>query len=294
MPPPTCPQCHGPLPHGGTTCPQCGAYVPAWLARGGQAHGPYDWETLELLYFQGRLRPEDRVTWDPQGNWLTPGEVFATPAPLAPPPPAPPAGGAHLAPPTAPPQPLGPPTAPPGRRSPVAHPASRGRASRWLWLGPLLAVVIFLAGGLVGGLFANQGLGLVRQTAERERCAGQLKVIALGMRMYVMDYGAPPPGGAWQTTLEARGIPRATWVCPARHDGIPYPTAREMNPQRLESGDRGLATVADAPLPNGHGPHGGKCNAAYADGHVEEADKSPLVGGKGAVVTWRRSLTPAN
>ncbi len=279
MPLPTCSQCQGPLPHSGTTCPQCGTYVPAWLAREGQVHGPYDWETLELLYFQGQLRPEDRVTWDPQGNWLVPTEVFSTPTLPAPPPPV------------SPPRPVGPPPTP--QAAPVqpaaapVQPAPRGRSSRSLWLGPLLAVVIFLAGTVVGGLLARQGLGLVRETADRERCGGQLKVIALGMRMYAMDYGAPPPRGDWSAALESRGIPHATWVCPARHDGMPYPTARQMDFQRLQDGNQSLAVAADAPLLNGKGPHRGKFNVVYADGHVEKADASPLARGKAEMVTWR-------
>jgi prepilin-type processing-associated H-X9-DG protein len=138
-----------------------------------------------------------------------------------------------------------------------------------------------------GALLVGQGVGFVRQTAERERCAGQLKVIALGMRMYVMDYGAPPARGDWQGALESRGIPRQNWICPARHDGLPYPAARHLDPRRLQTGDRGLAVAADAPLTNGRGPHGGKFNVVYADGHVEEADQSPLAGGKGGLITWR-------
>ncbi len=141
----------------------------------------------------------------------------------------------------------------------------------------------------MGTLLIGQGVTVVRQTAERERCAGQLKVLALGMRMYVLDYGAAPAGGNWEGALEARGIPRRAWVCPTRHDGLPYPVARHPDLRRLQAGDRTFPVAADAPLLNGGGPHGDKFNVVYADGHVEEEIRSPLGGGTGGVVTWRSS-----
>ncbi len=288
MPIPTCPQCHGPLPPSGTTCPQCGAYVPAWMSRGGQVHGPYDWETLELLYFQGRLRADDRVTWDPQGNWLLAGEVFAgIRAPvLTPPEPAPAVLPPRGVPPVAPSP--APPLTPEPARPAAGAAASVGsrRSGSWLWIAALLALIVFLAGWFVGGLVTNRGPGIVRQTAERERCAGQLQLIALGMRMYAMDYGALPPGGNWRRALEGRGLPRSAWVCPARHDGIPYSTARDMEPERLAAGDPELAVVADAPLARGGQPHRGRCNVAYADGHTALVRQSPLAGSRGELVTW--------
>lgn len=174
---------------------------------------------------------------------------------------------------------------------PLAPTARSGRSNRWLWLAPLLAAVLFLGGVAVGMLLIGQGVNSVREAAERERCAGQLKVLALGMRMYVMDHGAAPAGGNWEAALEARGIPRQGWVCPTRHDGLPYPVARHPDLARLQAGDRSLPVGADAPLPNGRGPHGGKFNVVYADGHVEEANQSPLEGGKGGVVTWRSSAS---
>jgi prepilin-type processing-associated H-X9-DG protein len=287
MPTPTCPHCESPLPPSGTTCAQCGQYVPGWLYRDGAAHGPYDWETLELLFHQGRLRPDDRVTWDPHGNWQTPAEAFSAPAPpLAPPQPAAVPVAPAAVPPVAPQPPAG---AGPAAVQPAAAPR---RANRWLALGPLLAVLIFLGGTALGLTLAHQGFSFVRQAADRERCAGQLKVIALGMRMYVLDYGAAPPGGNWSAALEARGVPRQTWFCPARRDRLPYPVAPHLDVHRLQAGDRALAVAADAPLAKGHGPHAGKFNVVYADGHVDQADRSPLPGGKGSVVAQLPGVLP--
>ena len=292
MPSPTCPHCQASLPPSGTTCPRCGGYVPGWLWRAGAVHGPYDWETLELLYHQGRIRPDDRLTWDPEGNWLTPAEAFSAPvAPVAPPAAPPVVVAPYLR--TAP---ASPPASPPAAVPPLAtlslatpspathQPAAPRRGNRWLWLAPLLALLIFLAGTAVGTFFVGQGVGFVRQTAAREQCAGQLKVIALGMRMYALDYGALPPGDNWAGALESRGIPRATWYCPARRDRLPYPVAPHLDLHRLKSGDRTLPVAADAPLPTGRGPHQGKFNVVYADGHVEESAHSPLPGAKSSVV----------
>jgi hypothetical protein len=147
-----------------------------------------------------------------------------------------------------------------------------------------------VAGTAVGGILFGQGFHLVRETSEREACAGNLKVIALGMRMYVMDYGAAPPSGNWPAALESRGVPRKTWLCPARRDGLPYPVAPHLDLHRLKIGDVTLPVAADAPLANGHGPHHNKFNVVYADDHVEQSDHSPLPGGKGGVVTMRPDL----
>jgi prepilin-type processing-associated H-X9-DG protein len=288
MPPPTCPHCHSPLPPRGTTCPQCGEYVPGWLFRDGSAHGPYDWETLELLFHQGRLRPDDRVTWDPEGNWLTPAEAFSAPTPLLAPP--------RVAGPVALSLPVGPVATPPQPRQPAATPApaqpapAPGRAPGRLWLGPLLVVLIFLAGTAVGTFLVGQSVGLVREARDQAQCAGQLQLIALGMRMYALDYGTAPPSDNWPAALATRGVSRRTWLCPSRRDGLPYPVAPHLDVHRLKAGDRSLALAADAPLRNGRGPHRGKFNVVYADGHVEEAYHSPLPGGKGSVVAMRPDL----
>jgi prepilin-type processing-associated H-X9-DG protein len=154
----------------------------------------------------------------------------------------------------------------------------------------LLALLIFLAGTAVGAFLVGQGVGFVREAHEQEECAGQLKVIAMAMRMYALDNNALPPGDNWRAALEARGVSRQTWSCPARRDGLPYPLAPHLDLHRLQAGDRTLALAADAPLANGHGPHQGKFNVVYADGHVEQATSSPLPGGKGSVVTMLPGL----
>lgn len=247
-----CPYCDRVLLQRGFTCPGCGAAAHGWLSRGGEVFGPYDVETLAYLFHHGRLRPDDLVTWDPQGNWQPAGEVFAEAAPVS-----------------RPEKPTAPSPAPPPAPAPLADspPRAQGRTNPQLYLLPLLAVALLVASGFVVFHLLSGGIRDTRQVAEEHWCAQQLQVIALSMRMYLVEYEEGPVTD-WPSALETRQVSPDLWICPGREDKVAYQMAERVTLAQVKEGSPQVPLVWDAPLPDGSGPHQGKFNVAYADGHI--------------------------
>lgn len=255
-----CPDCGAALPQSGSTCPGCGATAHGWLSRGGEVFGPYDVETLAYLFRHGRLTPEDLVTWDLRGNWQPAGQVFG-----------------EAAPPSGRPMPSAPPPAPAPAPIPTATPPSpaRGRSNPQLYLVPLLALAILAGSVVVFSRLMVGGVGDARETAQERWCAQQLQVIALSMRMYLVEYGEVPVTD-WPSALEARQVSPDLWICPGREDKVAYQVAERVTLAQVEEGSPQVPLVWDAPLPDGSGPHKGKFNVVYADGHIAAESALPI------------------
>ncbi|HEY3396602.1 MAG TPA: hypothetical protein VGM19_02985 [Armatimonadota bacterium] len=219
--------------------------TPAWISRQGQVHGPYTLVTVEQLFRQGRLGPDDLVSVGEGSPWQAPSKLFAAGPPPPPPPPA----------------------------TAVAAVAPTSRSNPLLWVLPLVAVGLIIVGGIVAGVLAKQGANAVHDANQAERCSEQLKVLALSVRMYAADYAALPAD--WEAALETRQVPRETWVCPVRADHLPYLHAPAPDLGKVKSGDPQTPLFWEPPLASGRGPHQGQYEVGYADGHVALRPEPP-------------------
>ena len=256
---PQCPRCDAPVPETGQTCPDCGGDVSWWTSRGGQVYGPYDWQTLQFCWRDGRVIAEDHVKLGRDEPWLQAGEVL---------------GGAPAAKPA---------TAAPRPRPALATPTTRTSASRKSNRLVIIAVVavgafVLLVTMAIMAAIIIPVFGRARQKVQQTTCLSNLKQIGLAFHMYAQaNDGLLPPAESWPEALQPYLKREDIYTCPTT--GEQYIFDEALGGQTL-----GAITNPDqVPLawdaPRGRdpttGPHAGKFFVVYADGHASGTDQLP-------------------
>lgn len=256
---PKCPRCDAPVPETGQTCPDCGGDVSWWMSRGGQVYGPYDWQTVQFCWRDGRIVADDYVKLGRDEPWLAASEVFgakaAAPQPIAPPAPA--AASVSVAP--------TPQAAVPRRSNTVVILVVVGAI---VLMG--LAVLAILA-AILFPVFAR-----AKYKAQQTACMSNLKQIGVALRVYAVDNdNRLPPADSWRQALKPYLEAEDLYICPSSRKQYVFNEA--LGSQNIEaiSNPMEVPMAWDAPKEDRTGPHMGEFNVSWVDGHVSAIEQLP-------------------
>ena len=249
-----CPSCGASLPAEELECARCGAQVGWWVkARTGEVHGPYTFLEMQPMIRKGQLGPLDRVRVGLLGEWVPAPEVLR-----------------------------------PGFGEAQAQARPRPKARRRPTVSWHAIVAGLLAvGAIVGGAYWLYRSQLPEPPDLQRVCAGNLRLLARGMRMYVADHAHPfPKWVAWTAPLREYVTNDEVFRCPAAggaEPGYDFNAAlgglrwgEVIRPQECAMFWDAGALGPTAAVPGGHtrARHGEGDNFAYVDGHVEWRERT--------------------
>ncbi len=201
--------------------------------------GPLTWEEMVANAQHGTLSPDDLVWHEQLGDWRPAAEVAELFTVMPPPPPPPSAYDVQPAPPPPPPPEYAPQdgygaqpayAAAPG----YAHGPAPKRRSPWIWIGPLIAIVVIAAA--LGGYFGLRGSG---ETDTTDETGGEVFVQQEG-EILLEPAGSAGPESFAEEMFVPTG-PTSTLNIPTST------TAAAQTPATTQSGDGAQVAVVSFP-----------------------------------------------
>lgn len=254
---PNCPTCDAPLPETGLTCPDCGGDISWWMSRGGQVYGPYDWQTLQFCWRDGRVVADDYVKLGRDEPWLAASEIFGAKAAI--------------------PQPSAPPTLVSAPPTPQATVPRKSNALVIILVVAGAAFVLLAVLAIVAAMLFPV-FGRAKYKAQQVSCMSNLKQIGLGLHMYAADYdGYLPPADSWPSVLKPYLEAEEVYTCPSTGEQYVFNEALAGHNIEEVSNPMEVPMAWDAPGPGDltTGPHAGEFNVLYVDGHVTTVEELP-------------------
>ncbi len=224
-------------------------------------YGPYDLQTVQFCRRDGRIVDDDYVKLGRDEPWFRASEVLGATA--AAPQPATPAPSATAPIATAP-----------------APAVSAPRKSNTLVIVVVVAgaaFVLLAALGIVAAILFPV-FGRARDKAQQTACLSNLTQIGLAFHMYAADNdGTLPPTDSWREALKPYLDAEEVYTCPST--GERYVFNEAIGGKNIDelSNPSQTPMAWDAPpeYDPETGPHVGKFNVLWVDGHVSTIDTIP-------------------
>jgi len=220
-----------------------------WMSRGGEVYGPYDYQTVLFCRQDGRIVDDDYVKCGEE-PWRRAAEAVPVSE-----------GAAPTAVATSPPRP------------------SKPSSQKWIIIAVVAGAAFMLLAALA--IFAAilfPVFGRAKEKAQATVCLSNVKQLGVALMMYTTDYEERlPEADSWEEAVAPYIMNAEILACPVT--GKHYVFNKKLSGMDLKGLDNPQETpMLWEPARDAEGlvgPHGGRFNVGYVDGHAQMVDELP-------------------